>query len=172
MMSATILNREGFCKTLGVKEEDCSFISIPSPFPPENHPIFAYPIAKMSAGTIDSELPKLAQAVKAILEQHPSDKGVIHCIEENETVMTADGLGKRLLDVQAGDKIVTWSEERNQFEIDEVVENWDKGTQNCIKIHFENGKTLTCTPEHRILTKNRGWVEAQDIVENDDIMSL
>jgi len=79
MMSATILNKEGFCKTLGITEEDCVFISIPSPFPPENHPIFAYPIAKMSAGTIDQDLPKLAQAVKAILDQHPNDKGIVHC---------------------------------------------------------------------------------------------
>lgn len=79
MMSATILNKEGFCKMLGIKEEDCAFISIPSPFPPENHPIFAYPIAKMSAGTIDQDLPKLAQAVKAILDQHPNDKGIVHC---------------------------------------------------------------------------------------------
>lgn len=79
MMSATILNREGFCQSLGIREDDCAFISIPSPFPPENHPIFTYPIAKMSAGSIDQDLPKLAQAVKAILDQHPNDKGIIHC---------------------------------------------------------------------------------------------
>lgn len=79
MMSATILNKEGFCKTLGINEEDCAFISIPSPFPPENHPIMAFPIAKMSAGTIDQDLPKLAEAVRSILSQHPNDKGVVHC---------------------------------------------------------------------------------------------
>jgi Rad3-related DNA helicase len=78
MMSATILNKDGFCQTLGIKEEDCSFISIPSPFPPENHPIFAYPIAKMSASSIDQGLPKIADAIKAILAQHPNEKGVIH----------------------------------------------------------------------------------------------
>jgi Rad3-related DNA helicase len=33
----------------------------------------------MSAGTIDQDLPKLAQAVKAILAQHPNDKGIVHC---------------------------------------------------------------------------------------------
>jgi len=79
MMSATILNREGFCKTLGITEDQCSFISIPSPFPPENHPIMAFPIAKMSASTIDQDLPKLAEAVRSILAQHPNEKGIIHC---------------------------------------------------------------------------------------------
>ena len=79
LMSATILNQEGFCQMLGIPKDDCAFISIPSPFPSENHPIFAYPIAKMTAGSIDQDLPKLAHAVSEILKQHPNDKGVIHC---------------------------------------------------------------------------------------------
>jgi len=78
LMSATILNKEGFCKMLGIKEEECAFISIPSPFPPENHPIFAYPVARMTAAAIDQDLPKLVTAVKEILAQHPKEKGVIH----------------------------------------------------------------------------------------------
>jgi Rad3-related DNA helicase len=79
LMSATILNQDGFCQMLGIPKDDCAFISIPSPFPSENHPIFAYPIAKMTAGSIDQDLPKLAHAVSEILKQHPNDKGVIHC---------------------------------------------------------------------------------------------
>lgn len=78
MMSATILNKEGFCKTLGISAADCEFISIPSPFPAENHPVFAYPIARMGSATIDQDLPKLAEAVRAIIAQHPNEKGVIH----------------------------------------------------------------------------------------------
>ena len=78
MMSATILDKDGFCQTLGIKSEECEFITIPSPFPPENHPIFAYPIAKMSAGSIDQDLPKLVEAIKAILDQHSNEKGMIH----------------------------------------------------------------------------------------------
>lgn len=78
MMSATILDKKGFCQTLGINEDDCAFISIPSPFPPENHTIVVSPVAKMSASTIDQDLPKLAIAIQAILDQHPNDKGVIH----------------------------------------------------------------------------------------------
>jgi ribonucleoside-triphosphate reductase (thioredoxin) len=31
----------------------------------------------------------------------------------------------------------------------------------------ETGKSITCTPDHRIWTKNRGYVEAQNLKEND-----
>jgi len=36
-----------------------------------------------------------------------------------------------------------------------------------IEIESENGNIIRCTPEHKILTKNRGWVCAKDLSEND-----
>ena len=33
-----------------------------------------------------------------------------------------------------------------------------------------NGFKLQCTPEHKILTKNRGWVEAQHLTEEDELI--
>ena len=79
MMSATIMNKDAFCETLGLPVNDVAFISIPSPFPVENRPIIASPIASMSFKNIDKGLPKMAQAVKAILDAHPDEKGIIHC---------------------------------------------------------------------------------------------
>jgi ATP-dependent DNA helicase DinG len=78
MMSATIMNRSAFCRVLGLEESEVAFISIPSPFDVNNRPIIATPVASMNARDIDSNLPKLAAAVQAILEAHPEDKGVIH----------------------------------------------------------------------------------------------
>ena len=79
MMSASILDKDAFCETLGIDPSDASFISIPSPFPIENRPILTFPIGKMSFKEIDQTLPKLATAVKEILENHPDEKGIIHC---------------------------------------------------------------------------------------------
>jgi ATP-dependent DNA helicase DinG len=79
MLSATILNKTAFCDNLGITEEECAFISIPSPFPTENRPIMFFPAGKMSASYIDSTLPKLATMVSAILDEHKDDKGIIHC---------------------------------------------------------------------------------------------
>jgi ATP-dependent DNA helicase DinG len=78
MMSATILNYEAHREMLGLKEDEAAFLEIPSPFPIEHRPIFHFPVGNMSQGQIDQTLPKLAEAIKSILEQHPNDKGVIH----------------------------------------------------------------------------------------------
>jgi len=172
LMSATILNKEGFCKMLGIKDEECEFISIPSPFPPENHPIFTFPVARMTAAHIEQDLSKLTSAVKAILAQHPNEKGIIHCIDENASISMGDGTLKSLIDVNVGDLVVTWSEKSNSFENKKVLANLDMGQKKCIKINFENGNSISCTPDHRFLTSNRGWVEAQNLIIEDDIISF
>jgi ATP-dependent DNA helicase DinG len=79
LMSATVMNRDAFCEILGIPKEECAFISIPSPFPVSNRPIIFSPIASMTKRNIDEGLPKMAEAVKAILEEHKDEKGIIHC---------------------------------------------------------------------------------------------
>ena len=39
-----------------------------------------------------------------------------------------------------------------------------------MRITDENGNSIVCTPDHRIYTKNRGYVEAQNILENDELL--
>lgn len=78
MMSATILSKDAFCESLGIPREEAGFISIPTPFPIENRPIFYAPVGRMSRASIDQSLPKLVEAIKAILDNHPNEKGIIH----------------------------------------------------------------------------------------------
>jgi ATP-dependent DNA helicase DinG len=79
LMSASVMNRDAFCESLGLETEDVAFISIPSPFPVENRPIIVSPVASMSYNNINEGLPRMAKAIKAILDAHPDEKGIIHC---------------------------------------------------------------------------------------------
>ena len=74
--------------------------------------------------------------------------------------------------VKVGDNVMTWSEKLQVFESKKVLANLDRGQRQCLKISFENNKTITCTPDHRLLTSNRGWVEAQNLTIDDDIISV
>lgn len=44
-------------------------------------------------------------------------------------------------------------------------------SKEIIEIETEDGKVLKCTPEHKIFTKNRGYVEAQ-YLEEEDILDI
>jgi ATP-dependent DNA helicase DinG len=77
-MSATIVDHKIFCESLGILEKDVAFLSVDSPFPPENRPIHYIPAGSMSKSTIDKTLPVLTEAVRMILEKHPNEKGILH----------------------------------------------------------------------------------------------
>ena len=78
-MSATILDKPTFCRSLGLSEKETAFISIPTPFPLQNRPIIYCPTGNMSAKTINQTLPNIAKAVNMILSEHKKEKGIIHC---------------------------------------------------------------------------------------------
>lgn len=79
LMSATILDTNGYKILCGISDDVSGSLVIPSPFPPENHPIIFAGVGSMGNNEIDSTLPKLADAVKEILKAHKNEKGIIHC---------------------------------------------------------------------------------------------
>lgn len=108
MMSATILDKNVFSRSMGLpKNEHVSFISIPSPFPKQNRPIFYIPVGLMSKKHVEKTLPKLTNTIKELLALHQNEKGMIHC----HTYSTAQHListlnNKRLISHTSKDRDV------------------------------------------------------------------
>jgi ribonucleoside-diphosphate reductase alpha chain len=46
------------------------------------------------------------------------------------------------------------------------------GFNDIVRLRFDNGMELRCTPGHRIFTVNRGFVEAKDLAPDDDVKVL
>ncbi|MGH2472831.1 MAG: LAGLIDADG family homing endonuclease [Candidatus Limnocylindria bacterium] len=44
------------------------------------------------------------------------------------------------------------------------------GTSQIVRLRFTNGGELRCTPNHRIWTTNRGWVEAEALTDHDEVL--
>ncbi len=78
-MSATILDKDAFAECVGIPKSRMSFISLDSPFPPENRPVIYAGVGKMSSNSIQDTLPRVVAAVKEILKEHKGQKGIIHC---------------------------------------------------------------------------------------------
>ena len=80
LMSATVIDKNVFCSTVGLDPNEVAYLRIPSPFSVEKRPIHYIPAGSMSMKNIDKTLPSLTEAVRMIIEQHPNDKGIIHCV--------------------------------------------------------------------------------------------
>jgi len=78
LMSATVVDKDVFCKSIGLPTDEVAYLRMPSPFPVENRPIHYIPVGSMSKDNIDKTLPVLAEAVKMLLNKHPAEKGIIH----------------------------------------------------------------------------------------------
>ncbi|HEX3426831.1 MAG TPA: LAGLIDADG family homing endonuclease [Acidimicrobiales bacterium] len=46
------------------------------------------------------------------------------------------------------------------------------GVNEIVRLTFDNGMQIRCTPKHRVFTTNRGWVEAQDLTPEDQVKTL
>jgi ribonucleoside-diphosphate reductase alpha chain len=46
------------------------------------------------------------------------------------------------------------------------------GTSEIVKLELSDGRTIRCTPNHRLFTHNRGWVRADELADDDRIRLL
>jgi ATP-dependent DNA helicase DinG len=78
MLSATVLDAPTFLRALGIAADEAVVVRLPSTFAPERRPLVVRPTARLTRHHQERELPRLAAEVRAILEDHDGEKGVIH----------------------------------------------------------------------------------------------
>ena len=44
--------------------------------------------------------------------------------------------------------------------------------EDILELEFDDGRKVKCTKDHKFLTKNRGWVEAQHFTEDDEFVEV
>lgn len=95
-----------------------------------------------------------------------------HCATGDTLVKTVDGY-KKIEDL-VGTEGFVYTIDNNGNTVQKRYYNVRKTRENAkvITLVFENGEELTVTPEHLVLTSNRGWVEAQFLTTNDEVVTL
>lgn len=81
-MSSTILDKDAYCRDLGIDPAYAAFISVDSEFKIENRPILYLPKMKMTYGwnasDKKSERDSCISSIIEILDYHKNDNGIIH----------------------------------------------------------------------------------------------
>ncbi len=80
LMSATVLDVDVMCKSLGIPREDVAAIRLKNRFPVENRPIIIDAVAKMVGGPEGMKKwgPELVKGVDRRVNQHEGVRGIIH----------------------------------------------------------------------------------------------
>lgn len=87
-----------------------------------------------------------------------------HCFAAGTLIDTARG-PVPIEDVKERDLVLT----RGGFQ--PVLFSGQTGVRPVMSLEFSNGAKLSCTPDHRIFTSNRGFVEAQLLTEYDELVT-
>jgi Rad3-related DNA helicase len=78
MMSATVLNKDHFCNSLGLDPKDVCYFNVASPFPIERRPIVDVSRFRLNKANMETNKYEIAKQVKELLEIHKNERGVIH----------------------------------------------------------------------------------------------
>ena len=105
---------------------------------------------------------KLAKAkVPLIVTNHVY--AVIGCLKGDANIIMADGSTKNITDVVVGDTVKTLDGTQP------VTELFQYNVSDTYEIAFEDGTTVTATPNHKFLTTDGRWVRADELRETDEI---
>lgn len=74
------------------------------------------------------------------------------------------GLARAIEDIVVGDMVIAHDGSRRK--VLETLE-FDRN-EEIIELEFDNGVRIECTKDHKFFTRNRGWVRADEIAENDE----
>lgn len=96
---------------------------------------------------------------------HPSQAGFL-CLTGDTEVLMGDGTIKLIKDIKNGDIVKTFNYETKQI-TETKIKNWF--VQDCnelLKITFDDGTQIKCTPDHKFLTfTNTGFEDKYEMIE-------
>ena len=108
-----------------------------------------------------------------------SDLPVIfeNCVAEGTLVALADGTSVPVEDVQVGADVLGYHAALGPGETEGLIARQvhavlDRGVRECVELLFGDGRTLVCTPDHRIRTADCRWVTAGKLVVATDEVAV
>ena len=91
-----------------------------------------------------------------------------YCVTPDTLITTPFGL-KMAGEIQEEDEVISFSLDTWQVETDLVTVIGQRDTDELYVIEV-NSQTVTVTGEHPFYTKNKGWVEAKYLTEDDELL--
>jgi len=90
------------------------------------------------------------------------------CFTPETRVLLADGTHATIGTIKVGDMVK--DADGKEQKVLEVFRY--KVDEDILELEFDDGCKVKCTKDHKFLTKNRGWVEAQDLTEDDELVEV
>jgi DNA polymerase elongation subunit (family B) len=64
--------------------------------------------------------------------------------------------------VNGNNQLLSWNEKTDTIGISEQLKFFNNGVQECIELELEDGRKITCTPDHLIANEKGEWIKSED----------
>lgn len=86
------------------------------------------------------------------------------CLLRGSPICSSFGLSLKIEDLENINlDVLGWNQEKNGMTPAKKTNFLYKGERECVDIWLEDGRKITCTPEHKILTSNNTWTKANEL---------
>jgi len=101
LLSATILDKAAFCRSVGLDPAKVALVDVPHTFPLDRRPLYDVTQGRMTYEHRGETLPKVARLIVQLMARHPGEKGIVHA----HSYGIADGLTERLAEMGVGARV-------------------------------------------------------------------
>ncbi|WP_423750896.1 helicase C-terminal domain-containing protein [Salinirarus marinus] len=114
LLSATILDKEAFCRQVGLAPGNVALVDVDHTFPLENRPLYDVTQGKMTYEHRDETIPNVARLLVRLLAHHPDEKGIVHC----HSYSIQSRLRKRLAEFGVASRVRAHDRENRDAELE------------------------------------------------------
>jgi DNA-directed RNA polymerase II subunit RPB2 len=89
------------------------------------------------------------------------------CVKGETPVSLKCGLSVMIEEMDINKKhVLGWSESKNGMVPSKQCAFMDKGMRDCVELTLEDGRKITCTEDHPVLTSDNTWIKVKDLELN------
>lgn len=127
---------------------------------------------KIRTNDLDNLTPNKPEAMDLKIT-NKCDIGCAFCVLPTAKLYREDSSFILIKDVRIGETVMAFDENKNELVSKKVAKRYERPYEGeLIVITTGDGHIIKCTPNHKIFTKNRGYVEAINLNTNDELLSI
>jgi ribonucleotide reductase beta subunit family protein with ferritin-like domain len=111
------------------------------------------------------------QPIGSIVKKIAQDE--LECFTGDTKIILSNGSTKSFQELVDNNikeiEVISFDEINNKYIKTKTSNIFCSGEREIIELEFEDNYKVKCTSDHKFLTKNRGWVEAGELTEDDEI---
>lgn len=103
LLSATILDKAGFCRGIGLDPQRVALVEVDHTFPLDHRPLYNVAQGKMTYDARAATIPAIARLIGRVMTRHPEEKGIVHA----HSYQIQSALAQHLREMGVGARILT-----------------------------------------------------------------